>query len=237
MVAVDEHAALLDSLQGGLIVSCQAPPDDPLSGPDIMARMAASVVAGGARGVRVNGPTDCAAVRAAVHAPLIGLWKDGSDGVYITPTPRHAVAILEAGADVVAVDGTGRHRPEGATLAQIVAAVHARGGLAMADIATAAEAAFAVDAGADLVATTLAGYTDPAATADEPDLALVGQLAASLPVPVLAEGRIATPDDAQRALALGAFAVCVGTAITRPQAIAARFAGALIAPPEPEGNP
>ncbi len=234
MVASADRAPLPEALEGGLVVSCQAPPDDPLSGPDIMGRMAASVVAGGARAVRVNGPDDCAAVRAAVAAPLIGLWKDGADGVYITPTPQHAVAIREAGADVVAVDGTGRDRPQGARLAQIVEAVHERGGLVMADIATAEQALFAVEAGADLVATTLSGYTDPAATTDEPDLALVERLAARLPVPVLAEGRITTPDDARRALALGAFAVCVGTAITRPQAITSRFAAALSGLAEPQ---
>ncbi len=219
---------LLARVRGGLLVSCQAPPDDPLSGPDVMARMAASVAAAGAVGIRAEGPDDVRAVRARVDLPLVGLWKDGDAGVYITPTLDHALAVAAAGADVVALDGTARPRPDGRTLAGTVAAVHAATpALVMADVATLAEGVAAEAAGADLVGTTLSGYTGGGPPPPGPDLPLVAALAARLGIPVLAEGRIRTPAEARAALDCGAWAVVVGTAITRPRAVAARFAEAL----------
>jgi putative N-acetylmannosamine-6-phosphate epimerase len=193
-----------------------------------MAALAASAVAGGAAGVRVNGVGDVAAVRAAVEVPLIGLWKDGDEGVYITPTLGHALAVAEAGADMVALDASARPRRDGLTLRQTVEALHDRAGvLVMADVATYDEGVAAAQAGADLVSTTLSGYTTGQPRPTEPDLALVEKLAADLTVPVIAEGRISTPDQAAEALRLGAFAVVVGAAITRPTSITQRFASAL----------
>jgi N-acylglucosamine-6-phosphate 2-epimerase len=219
---------LLATLAGGLIVSCQAPPDDPLSGPDVMARMAATVVAAGARAVRVEGLDDLRAVRNAVDVPVIGLWKVGREGVYITPTLDHALAVAETGAEIVALDATGRTRPDGRTLAETVSAVHEQSqALVMADVASFEEGMAAVDAGADLVATTLAGYVDEPAEPDGPQLELVSELAQALPVPVVCEGRIATPAEAKAAREAGAFAVVVGTAITRPQVIASGFIEAV----------
>ena len=111
---------ILERLRGGLIVSCQARPGEPLFGADRMAAMAAAC-AGGGKGVRVNGVDDVTAVRAVVQVPVIGLWKDGDEGVYITPTTlEHALAVAAAGADVVALDATARPRREGLTLATTV---------------------------------------------------------------------------------------------------------------------
>lgn len=224
----DRARALLDGLRGRLIVSCQARPGDPLRAPQHMAAMAASVAASApVAAIRTQGVEDVAAVRAAVELPVIGLWKDGAEGVYITPTAAHATAIAEAGAEIVAVDATGRTRPDGRPLRETVAAVHRLGGLLMADVSTAAEGVAAAGLGADLVSTTLSGYTPYSRQEAGPDLELVAALAGRLDVPVVAEGRLHEPEHARRALDAGAWAVVVGTAITAPGWIAERFASAL----------
>jgi N-acylglucosamine-6-phosphate 2-epimerase len=222
------EAELLQALRGRLIVSCQAPPGDPLRAPAHMAAMAASVAAGApVAGIRVQGVDDIRAVRAVVPLPLIGLWKDGTEGVYITPTARHARAVAEAGAEIVAVDATGRPRPDGRPLRETIEAVHACGRLLMADVSTVDEGVEAAALGADLVSTTLSGYTPYSRPGPAPDLALIGELAGKVTVPVFAEGRLRTPEQARAALDAGAWGVVVGGAITAPAAIASRFAQAL----------
>jgi N-acylglucosamine-6-phosphate 2-epimerase len=199
----------------------------------VIARIAASVVAAGAGGVRIDSPEHIAAVKQAVDTPLIGLWKADSDAVYITPTLAHARAVVEAGADIVAVDGTGRPRPDGRDLAQVVRLLHAElGAVVLADIGTVAEGMAAAACGADAVATTLAGLTGGAGradgpAADGPDLEVVATLAASLDVPVIAEGGIATPSQARAALDAGAWCVVIGKAITSPGWITQRFVEAV----------
>lgn len=223
------QSGTLALVRGGLVVSCQASPDEPLHGPVFMTAMAATAVRAGAVAVRVNGLDDLRAVRAAnLGVPVIGLWKDGEQGVYITPTLAHALAVVAAGADIVALDATSRPRPDGLSLAETIAAIHAgTDALVMADVATCAEGRAAQDAGADLVGTTLSGYTEDTLDRRGVDFELVEALAAALDVPVLAEGRIASPDQAAEAVRLGAWAVVVGGAITRPGAITAGFVARL----------
>ncbi|MCC3302745.1 N-acetylmannosamine-6-phosphate 2-epimerase [Arthrobacter sp. zg-Y895] len=219
----------LESLRSSLIVSCQAYPGEPMRDPRTTAQVAQSAVIGGAAGVRVQGISDIQAVRSALEVPVIGLWKDGHDGVFITPTLRHALACADAGAHIVALDGTRRERPDGLSLAQTIAAVHEQtSALVMADCGSAADAVAAADAGADIIGTTLAGYTGERAKTSGPDLELLQELTdLGLDVPVIAEGRIHTPDQGRAALDTGAFAVVVGTAITHPATITSWFAAAL----------
>lgn len=221
---------LATTLQGKLIVSCQAPPGDPMRETGTLVRLARSAVAGGGAAIRANEPEVVAAIVAAVDLPVIGLWKDGDVGVYITPTVRHALAIVEAGADVVAADATDRPRPDGSTFAELVAAVHGAGALVMADVSTLAEGIAAAGQGADFVSTTLSGYVPGTPEQTGPDLALVSALAAAIDVPVVAEGRINTPEEATDALARGAHSVVVGTAITAPTALTARFVAGIARP-------
>ncbi|WP_406384773.1 N-acetylmannosamine-6-phosphate 2-epimerase [Streptomyces sp. NBC_01618] len=221
---------LANSLQGKLIVSCQAPPGDPMRETGTLVRLARSAVAGGGAAIRANEPEVVAAIVAAVELPVIGLWKDGDVGVYITPTVRHALAVAEAGAVVVAADATDRPRPDGSTFAELVAAVHATGALVMADVSTLAEGVTAAGQGADFVSTTLSGYVPGTPKQTGPDLDLVAALSAAIDVPVVAEGRINTPEDAAEALARGAHSVVVGTAITAPTALTARFVAGLTRP-------
>jgi N-acylglucosamine-6-phosphate 2-epimerase len=218
---------LAEQFRGRLIVSCQALPDEPLFGPEIMARMALAAWQGGACAIRANGPDDIRAIRATVPLPIIGLWKDGSDGVYITPTQRHAQGVIEAGADIVALDATARPRPNGETLESLIVAIRDRGVPVLADVSTLEEGLMAEAAGADFVSTTLSGYTAYSPQLDGPDLDLVRALAERLAIPLLAEGRIRTPEEARAALDAGAWAVIVGAAITRPQWITAQFAAAI----------
>jgi len=218
----------VDALRGRLVVSCQAYPGEPMRDPDTMRRVAEAVARGGAAGIRAQGLDDIAAIRGSLDLPIIGLWKDGEDDVFITPTVEHALAVARAGADVVALDGTSRPRPDGHTLAQTIAAVHERtGALVMADCSTFEEGLDAVRAGADLVGTTLAGYTAYTSKGAGPDLDLVVRLAAATDVPVVAEGRIHTPEQAAAALRAGASTVVVGTAITHPTTITSWFAAAV----------
>jgi N-acylglucosamine-6-phosphate 2-epimerase len=190
----------------------------------MMARMALAAWLGGAVGIRTNGADDIRAIRRTVPLPIIGIYKDGDDGVYITPTLRHAQLVAEAGADIVALDATQRRRPDGSLLRDIIAMIHNQlGKLVLADISTLEEAVAAESAGADFVASTLSGYTPYSPKIEGPDFELIETMVARLHVPVFAEGRVVTPGDARRAIDCGATSVIVGGAITRPQQITARF--------------
>lgn len=220
----------LAALRGGLIVSCQARPDNPLHGPSFMAAMARAASGAGALGLRMNGPEDIRAARAAVDLPIIGLYKRPYDDcqVVITPTFAEAEAVAASGAAVIALDATGRRRPDGVSLADLIARIRSELGLPVLADASGIEDGLAAEvAGADVVATTLSGYVDPGAPPEDPDFDLVAALAARVRVPVIAEGRIKTPAQAREALDRGAFAVVVGTAITNPREIARGFAQAL----------
>jgi N-acylglucosamine-6-phosphate 2-epimerase len=232
------RAQFATAIRGRLIVSCQAPDGHPLRDTSIQVRLALAAVAGGAAAIRcggVGGAADVTAIAATVPVPVIGLTKNGTDGVYITPTVTAAQTIARAGAHVVAVDGTARPRPDNKPLDCTVRAVHDDDALVMADVATFAEGISAATSGADAVATSLAGYTPDNPRCDGPDLALVTALRSALPDAILiAEGRIHTPQLATAALAAGADAVVVGTAITDPVWITAQFAaGAALGATDP----
>ena len=219
----------LEELSGGIVVSCQAGPESPLNSPAIIAALAGSAELGGAVGFRVDGPENIAAVRAASTLPIIGINKQPHDGfdVFITPTRHSAEVIAAAGSDVLAIDGTARPRPGGERFADIVQAVHDTLGLAvMADVATADEALVALDAGADVVATTLAGYTTYSTSRDTPAFDVLDAVA-SQGGRVIVEGRIWTVEDVAQAFRLGAFAVVIGSAVTVPEHITRRFVAAV----------
>ncbi|MFI5691631.1 N-acetylmannosamine-6-phosphate 2-epimerase [Kribbella sp. NPDC051586] len=213
---------------GTLVVSCQAGPENPIHGPAAMALMARAAEAGGAGAIRANGPEDIAAIRAVTDLPIIGLHKLGDPaGVFITPTYESAAGVVAAGADLVALDGTVRPRPDGQRLEQQIARIRAELGVpVMADVDSLDAGLAAREAGAEIVATTLSGYTN-GRTPTGPDVELVRQLAAKLDCPIVAEGRIRTPADVRAVCDAGAYAVVVGHAITNPMDITARLAGAI----------
>ncbi len=221
---------LVAPLAGQLIVSCQAYPGEPMRNPETMAEIAQAVELGGASAVRAQGLDDIRLVKERIDIPVIGIWKDGREGVFITPTLKHALAVIEAGADIVAIDGTLRNRPDGLTLAETVEGIRAQYPevAIMADCDSFDSGVAAAKAGVDIVGTTLAGYTPARPKTVGPDLDLIRELTEALPGhAVVAEGRVHTTADAKAARDSGAFAVVVGTAITHPTSITQWFRDAL----------
>lgn len=218
--------SFFDSLKGKLIVSCQALDYEPLFSSAIMARMAVAAKEGGAVAIRANTVVDIQAIKEATGLPVVGLIKrDYADSdIYITATRKEVDELMEAGVDLVALDATRRARPNGETLEELVAHMKQRGQKIMADISTLEEALYAESIGIDCVSTTLSGYTPHSRQEKGPDYDLVQQASAQLSIPVIAEGKIESPEQAARMLELGAHAVVVGSAITRPQLITARYA-------------
>lgn len=211
---------------GALIISCQARSDNPFNGPGPMTLMARAAALGGAAGIRANGPRDIAAIHAAVDLPIIGINKQTNPSdVYITPTVEAADEVVEAGASLVAIDGTQRPRPDGSILSDQIVKIHNEVGVAvMADVDCLSTAEAACAAGADLLASTLAGYTASTRGGNEgPDISLVAALADRFECPIVAEGRYWTPVDVATAFDAGAYAVVVGTAVTNPIEITRRL--------------
>jgi N-acylglucosamine-6-phosphate 2-epimerase len=213
------------SLRGTLIVSCQAAPGDPLDDVETLRRLAISVVRGGAGGLRANGVACIAAFRRETRLPIIGILKRYVDGAAaITPDFAAAEAVAAAGADVIALDCTARRLTAAEPWPGLITRIHSElQKPVLADIATLEDAMTAVKAGADAVATTLYGFTPETAGARAVNWDMVARLVSEVPAPVIVEGHISQPDEVRHALDLGAYAVVVGSAITRPESITARF--------------
>ena len=222
---------IIDRLKNKVVVSVQAMPSEPLYLEKCMAAMMKSVVKGGAGGLRVAGTRDVKNAKKTFDLPVIGLTKPNvipknwKEIVYITPTIKDVISLAEAGADIIAIDGTQRKRPGNEKLEDLIKYIHINKKIAMADISTVEEGLKAAEAGADILSTTLAGYTLESldSPANEPDFNLLKNLAEQAPIPVVLEGRIWTPAQVDRAFALGAHCVVIGSAITRPQLITKRF--------------
>ncbi|MBN1267194.1 MAG: N-acetylmannosamine-6-phosphate 2-epimerase [Anaerolineales bacterium] len=216
---------VLDQIQGGIIVSCQALPEDSTYGPEMMAIFARSAERGGAVGIRANSAEDVAAIRAVTDLPIIGIWKRSCPdeiGYIITPTLEDARLLKDAGASLIAADVADRPRPGDLSAVELIKGIHSELQLPiMADCFTLEDALHAQNHGADVCATTLAL---PESLGEyEPNLALLQAMVERLEVPVIAEGRFWDPTQVQEAFALGAHAVVIGSAVTRPWMITERF--------------
>ncbi len=220
---------VVDGLAGRLVVSCQAYPGEPMRDPRTMSQVAQACVAGGAAAIRVQGLDDIRATAAAVDVPVIGLVKEGDEGVYITPTLELALACAEAGARIVAIDATSRPRPDGLTFAEVVTGLKDKHPdvLVMADCGSVEDCVRAEEDGADIIGTTLGGYTNDRPKTVGPDFAFAEDAVKACSKPVVVEGRVHTLDHAAAVMRLGAHAVCVGTAITHPSTITGWFAAAV----------
>lgn len=221
---------IIKELKGKLIVSCQALEGEPLFVPGYMGKMALAAKMGGAAGIRANSPQDIRDIKNEIDLPVIGIWKVVSEGcdVYITPTMKEARAVYEAGADIIAVDSTFRKNVEGTYAWELISEIKKElPVLVMADVSTFEEGINAEKVGADIISTTLSGYTSYSPKLEGPDFDLIKRLSKEVKIPVMAEGRIWTVEDAQKALELGAHAIIVGGAITRPAQITERFVKAI----------
>lgn len=222
---------LFTTLQGGLIVSCQALEEEPLHSSFIMGRMALAAWQGGAVGIRANSVVDILEIKKTVPLPIIGLIKQvyADSPVYITPTLTEVEALVSCGCEMIAIDATDRLRTGGHSLDEVFTQVrrHYPDQLFMADCATIAEAKHAVALGFDCVGTTMAGYTEETSGTPLPAVDMIATLAKQLTVPVIAEGGIHDPQQLQQVIQAGATCAVVGGAITRPREITKRFVTAL----------
>lgn len=222
-------ASIIEQLKNKVIVSVQAMPSEPLYKEECMIAMMQSVIKGGAAGLRVAGVRDVINAKKITKVPVIGITKpevippNWREIVYITPTIKEAKELIQAGADIIALDGTSRPRGEN-NLKQILKFIKINNKLAMADVSTHSEGVAARLLGADIISTTLSGYTQfSPETSDEPDFDLLKGLVKSVDCPVILEGRIWTPQQVDKAFELGAHSVVIGSAITRPQLITKKF--------------
>ena len=228
---MEKNTKILEQIKGGLIVSCQALPHEPLYDSYIMSKMAYAAMLGGAVGIRANTIVDILAIRKRVDLPIIGIIKqeyEGSD-VYITPTMDEVDALVEIGCDIIATDATNRIRPNGKTFEDFFSEVRAKypNQLFMADTSCFEEGQLAERLGFDLIGTTMAGYTPYTKGRSLPDLELIEKYSKELNVPIVAEGGIWSPEDLKNVYKAGAFSAVCGTAITRPMDITKRFVKAL----------
>lgn len=221
----------LEKIKGGLIVSCQALEEEPLHSSYIVQRMAVAAMRGGAVGIRANTVEDIREIKKEVDLPVIGIIKQVYEGfdVFITPTMKEIDALVEAQAEIIALDSTLRTRPGNVSLNDFFKEVRAKypDQLFMADCSTLEEGLNAAKIGFDLIGTTLRGYTEYTKEVQLPDLDMMRKLVEESGKPVIAEGGIWTPEQLKAALDTGVLAAVVGTAITRPMDITRRFVGAL----------
>jgi N-acylglucosamine-6-phosphate 2-epimerase len=217
--------SFLEEIRDGLIVSVQAWPGSAIDDPHVLAAMALAAQENGAAAVRMQGVANLRAARERVDIPIIGIIKREYEGFgpYITPTLDEVREIAETGTQIIAFDATSRPRPRGITVEDIVAAIHVEELLAMADCSNAADGLAARAAEADILATTLCGYTDDTKGTPLPALDLVDELR-QLDVFVIAEGGVGRPEDVEHAFSRGANAVVVGTAITNIDWLVREFA-------------
>ena len=224
---------IITNLRGKIIVSSQAMPGEPFYDETCMRAMMQSAVNGGASALRVAGYRDVKMAK-GFDLPVVGLTKPDKlpdnwrSVVYITPGIKEVEELIEADADIIAFDGTMRIRPDGSDLKQIIERIHLAGKLAMADISTFEEGINAEKLGADIISTTLAGYTEESGIAgDTPDFDLLEKLVKAVKKPVFLEGRVWYPEEVKKAFQIGAHSVVIGSAITRPHLITKRFVEVL----------
>lgn len=216
---------MLNKIKGNLIVSCQALEDEPLHSPFIMGRMAKSALQGGAVAIRAQGVEDIIEIKKVTNLPVIGIIKKNypDSDIYITPTKTEVELLLSTKCEMIALDATKRTRPNNENFNDLVQLIKKNNVLVMADISTFDEALQAQKAGVDCISTTLAGYTPYSNKYNGPDLKLIQKLTTTLNIPIIAEGRINTPQDLKNVYNYDIWSAVVGSAITRPQLITEKF--------------
>lgn len=222
---------LFDKLKNGLIVSCQAEGDDPFNSVEGITLFAKAAVMGGAVGIRSRELDKTKAIVNCVSVPVIGLTKNYFEDGYvrITGSFKEVEEILSSNCNIIAVDGTFRLR-ENLSGPNFISEIKKRFNCTvMADIAEYQEGIACADYGADCISSTLSGYTPNTKhyKKQTPDFELVEKLSSKVKIPVIAEGKINVPESAKKLIECGAWAIVVGTAITRPRIITSWFVDAI----------
>lgn len=217
---------LLSTLKQSLIASCQPVDDGPMDKVEHIVAMALAAVDGGAKGLRIEGVENVRAVAKATSTPIVGIVKRDLDDspVRITPFIEDVKALVQAGASIIAFDGTDRQRP--IPMLELLTEVHQSGCIAMADCADYETGLMLAKHGCTFIGSTMSGYLDLNNTPNEPDYDLVRNWVAQ-GLNVIAEGRYNSPERAAKAIELGAFSVTVGSAITRVEHITQWFVGSI----------
>ncbi|PKF81192.1 N-acetylmannosamine-6-phosphate 2-epimerase [Vibrio sp. vnigr-6D03] len=216
-----EAVPVINALRGGLVVSCQPVEDSPMDRDDIVLAYAKTAILSGANGLRIEGVNRLAFVRPNVEVPIIGIVKRDFEQypVRITAIEEDVLGLINAGADIIAIDATIRKRP--VPFAELVTIVQSQGKCVMADCSTFEEGVMAAELGCDLIGSTLSGYTTDSVPND-PDISLVEKWVEQ-GFRVMAEGRYNSPKAVENALKAGAWSCTVGTAITRPELVTEWF--------------
>lgn len=220
---------MLDIIKDKLIVSCQALEDEPLHSSFIMGKMANAAKIGGAVAIRAQGVEDIIEIKKVTNLPVIGIIKRNYEDspIYITPTKKEIDELLNTKCEMIAIDATNRNRPNNENLKELINYIKSNNVLVMADISNYEEAIKAYEYGVDCISTTLSGYTPYTKKLEGPDFDLIEKLVKELDIPIIAEGRINTPEELAKALNIGAYSAVVGSAITRPQLITEKFTKAI----------
>lgn len=202
----------------GIIVSCQIPIHSPLFGKVSPLWFALAAESGGAVAIRTEGVEAISQIKAHVKVPVIGLIKTppNPSGVYITTTISDVQRCADSGADFIAIDATDRGRDGFANLKEFIDAIQSVTKVPIiGDVSTVEEGRLALKSGIEILASTLASYTGKN-DRTLPDLELVTEISAMNPSLVIAEGGYRDGKDVKDAFKRGAYAVCIGAAITDP---------------------
>ncbi len=221
----------ISKIENKVIVSCQASSDEPIYKNNCLMSIVESVIQGGAGGLRLAGQHDISHAKNLTDIPIIGITKpdplphNWKEIVYITPTFKDIEQLAAVGADIIAFDGTSRIRPKENLEEIIYKAKKNLNRLLMADVSTLKEGLNCSKLGVDIISTTLSGYTSHTIEKNngEPDFDLLQDLVKKTECPIILEGRVWTPEHVKKAFSIGAYAVVIGSAITRPKIITERF--------------
>ena len=224
-VSREQITAAFAPLKRGLIVSCQVPDGTPIDTPEFIAAQAKTVLQAGAIGIRAQGVSNVKAVAEAGSVPIIGLIKRYSEStlIHITPEIEDVLNLEQAGADIVAIDATGRLRENGVSFPAFMEELRRKTDIPiLADVDTVEAAIEAEACGCDAIATTLSGYTEAPAP-KLPNIKLISDITQRVKIPVIAEGGFSKPEHVMQAFQAGAWSVCIGTAITNPYLLTKSF--------------
>ena len=226
---------MIAPLRNKIVVSVQAEGNEPLNTPECLLALSQSVINGGAGALRLCGVKNINHIKKEVPVPIIGLTKlqptpiNWLDKVYITPTMKDVKDLLKTEVGFIALDGTNRPRQDDSTLEDQIALVKNEGKIVICDVSNLDDGLHAVELGATILSTTLSGYTKDTRYKVNigPDFDLLAELIQNTRTPVIMEGRIWQPQEVKQAFEIGAYAVVIGTSITRPQVITKRFINAI----------